>query len=55
MIRAILLLVLLAPPTPPLTATWERPGIARVSWSGAGGASFMVARSTGATTLARRC
>lgn len=36
MITILLLLALLAPPTPPLTARWESPGVARVSWSGAG-------------------
>lgn len=30
------LLVFLALASPPLQAVWERPGIARVSWSGAG-------------------
>lgn len=32
----LIALALLTPPTPPLTAVWERPGIARVSWHGAG-------------------
>lgn len=32
----ITIIVVLALLTQPLTAAWERPGVARVSWSGAG-------------------
>lgn len=36
MITILIVLALLTPPTPPLRAVWERPGIARISWQGAG-------------------
>lgn len=35
MITIIVVLALLSPP-PPLTATWESPGVAGLSWHGAG-------------------